>query len=345
MKGRRFHKKNMAIYGVLLLFSLVFASFRGGVLPYGLFYFFLGYPLFLAVYIVYAHTALLVFHELPERRVKKMEEVKYRLVTENHGPLPLFRIGLTFEEELCLMKGTKAWISLLPGQRMELNCALRCRYAGTYGVGLKYFEIEDPLGLLSVSFPMPTEYLAIVRPRISDEAGAFPELKNRIPDHSRQKDLYEDVLGCDLRTYVPGDPLHAIHWKNYARTKEVLVRLPEEENLGRIHILLRTREKLLNLPEMKRRDLYLEYVISLAHNFLKQGKPVDFSYAAGDLKTVIITGWKEFEEFWHHMPEEITHHRSASFAKDMEQKIRNFSASGEDWMEIDEENFMPEEML
>lgn len=338
-------KMPLFLYIVLLILAVVFASFYGGVLPFLCLFFLLLAPLFSLLYALYAHAAFRIYHELADRRIKKGEEVTYRLVLENHGPLPLFLVTLQFEEQLCDLREMTTTLSLLPWQRLTLTTPLSCRYAGTYPVGVQFYGIRDPFGLFSFRFRVPSEFRAIVRPRISNEAESRVLSTIRTPDRSIQPDVLEDVLGNHLKTYQPGDPVHAIHWKNYARTGEVLIRTPEEESMGKVHILLDSEENVQGIQAMRRRDLFLEYVVSVAHAFLKQGKPVDFSYAAGDLKTTVIAGWREFSSFWNQMPEDLTHHRSEDFEAQRERRIRELSTAGEQWIMIREEEFRPEGAL
>ena len=332
----------LLIFMVLLILAVVFASFYGGVLPFLCLFFLLSCPAFSLLYALYSHFTFRIYHELADRRIKKGEEVTYRLVLENHGPFPLFLVTLQYEEQLCDLREMTTTLSLLPWQRLTLTTPLSCRYAGTYPVGVLFYAIRDPFGLFSFRFSVPSEYRAIVRPRITNDAGHRVLSTLRTPDRSVQPDLYEDVLGNNLKTYQPGDPVHAIHWRNYARTGEVLIRTPEEENMGKIHILLDSEEVVQGIDSMRRRDLFLEYVISVAHAFLKQGKPVDFSYAAGDLKTSVIAGWRDFSDFWNQMPEDLVHHRSEDFEIQREKRIRELSVAGEEWISISERDFRRE---
>ncbi len=342
MKERLKQKLPLLVYIVLLILAVVFASFWGGVLPYLCLFFLLLCPLFSLLYAFYAHTALQLYHELSDRRIKKGEEVTYRLVLENHGPFPLLLVTLQYEEELCELRDMKTTLSLLPWQRLTLTTPLSCRYAGTYPVGVLTYGIRDPFGLFSFRFEVPSEFRAIVRPKIAEGEEQRILSNLRTPDQSIQPDVFEDVLGNHLKAYQSGDPVHAIHWKNYARTGEVLIRTPEEESMGKVHILLDSEEIVEGLPAMRQRDRFLEYVVSVAHAFLKQGKPVDFSYAAGDLKTSVIAGWRDFSSFWNQMPEDLTHHRSEDFAQQCEQRIRELSVAGEEWISIKETEFRTE---
>jgi uncharacterized protein (DUF58 family) len=270
-----------------------------------------------------------------------MEEVSYRLVMENHGLFPLYRISLQFEKEVCDIR-EESELSLLPWQQLEFMLPLSCRYAGTYAVGLLTYTVHDAFGLFSYTFSVPSKCPAIVRPRIKDDYDMVARYKHRLPDHSRQPDLFEDVLGGNLKSYHPGDPIHAIHWPNYARTGEAYIRTPEEESIGRVHILLDPVEKVEGIEELKRRDLFLEYVVSLAHGFLKQGKPVDFSYPSGKLKTVVIVNWQDFFRFWNEMPEEISHPHTEHYLTQKEEKIRFLSSAGEEWLCLRETDFTGE---
>ncbi|MDD6572114.1 MAG: hypothetical protein PUF12_07025, partial [Thermoflexaceae bacterium] len=63
------------IYGICFVLSLVFISFRGGNLPYMLFFLMVCNTIAAVVYILYVYFTIRIYQEIPERRVTKREFV------------------------------------------------------------------------------------------------------------------------------------------------------------------------------------------------------------------------------------------------------------------------------
>jgi len=147
------------------------------------------------------------------------------------------------------------------------------------------------------------QVLPLVNPETAEDA--VKVVLNLASDTSggRMKEQ-ESILGNDLRTYVPGDPLKRIHWKNYARSGELFVRLPEEKDLALVSVVLRTRpmevdprktekpdpEKVRAWQEKRlmERDHFLTMAVSVAAYFAEQKRPVQFFYYnAGIMRTLV----------------------------------------------------------
>ena len=102
-----------------------------------------------------------------------------------------------------------------------------------------------------------------------------------------------------MRSYMKGDSLKSIHWKNYARTGNLMVRLPEKQNSDMLSLILMTEESGNEDSDLQRRDLYLEYLISVANYFAQMKKPVRVVYFDSGVKTFVIDGYKTFQEFYY----------------------------------------------
>lgn len=330
----------LLIYLVLLAGAVTFVSFYGGALPYALCFLLLLYPVFSLCHKIYVDLALRIFHELPERRVEKYKDTEYRLVLENRGPFPIHDLELTYEERLCLLPKKETRISLMPGQHITLIFELSCKYAGTYPIGLLSYTIRDPFHLFSYTFRTPAEFRAIVRPRVTDVAE-----KEMLTERERSKSgakhpfLFESIAGSDLKQYQAGDSVHAVHWKNYARTGELMVRKPDEQDLSGVHVFLDSLEPSVEETDVRRRDLFLEYAVSLANCFLKQGRSIDFCYPAGDVKRMMIASWNDFLVFVDQMPEELSHQRKEDTPDKMKKLAYELTRLGEDCLFLRESDF------
>lgn len=90
----------------------------------------------------------------------------------------------------------------------------------------RLFEVRDFFGLASVRWerldPQPFRVLPQIFASSPALARSFVDGDDRfVPSRPRLGDL------VDTRAYMPGDPIRHIHWKNFARTQQVIVRIPE----------------------------------------------------------------------------------------------------------------------
>jgi hypothetical protein len=107
---------------------------------------------------------------------------------------------------------------------------MRCIYAGSYITGIEGITFRDCFGLIRLTLRNPNPLRMQVLPVVTGMAGedmsrVIWEMVHGAPGRKRE---YENTLGVDLAKYSAGDPLKRIHWKNYARSGELFVRLPEE---------------------------------------------------------------------------------------------------------------------
>jgi Protein of unknown function DUF58. len=100
---------------------------------------------------------------------------------------------------------------------------------------------------------------------------------------------------------MDGDPLNYVHWKNYARTGEMYVRLPDRQDSEMMTFLIVSDED----ASIETRDYMLEYVVSAANWFAEQSKPVRFMYYCSGVKDYLIDGYDSFSGFYFEKLSEI----------------------------------------
>ena len=97
---------------------------------------------------------------------------------------------------------------------------------GRYFYKRQYLNIRDFAGFFAVSFMQPpclsVPYI-VVQPVIPPQKTVFPDLRSRtvndLPSQERTSELYES------RPYFPGDDPRKIHWKLYAHTNTLSIKL------------------------------------------------------------------------------------------------------------------------
>ena len=97
---------------------------------------------------------------------------------------------------------------------------------GRYFYKRQYLTIRDFAGFLTVSYMLPPRLsapYAVVQPALPPERAVFPNLRSRavndLPSQERTHELYES------RPYFPGDDPRKIHWKLYAHTNTLSIKL------------------------------------------------------------------------------------------------------------------------
>ncbi len=295
-------------YLALLGGAVIWASFYGGTLPFLMLYTVLILPVASGVYLFYAWRSLHFYQKLPTHKATKGEEVPYQLSVENTGILPIVSVAMLLENERCSVKGIgeEVRLSLKPGERVGFTSQMTCLYAGAYEIGVRTFLMEDCFHLFMLRLKAPTDFRVFVRPRITDMAESMmdlEEIRNQVEIPNSR--LFENTLGNDLRKYQKGDSLKAIHWKNYARSGQLLVRMPEPKQIRHIHVFLIPKESSQALSDIKLRDRFLEMAVSIADYFCTRNRPVSFHLPKGGMQFVTVDSYGTFREFYDALPDEL----------------------------------------
>ena len=120
---------------------------------------------------------------------------------------------------------TAARLSIpLQGMRTEYHPENLTR--GRYFYKRQYLNIRDFAGFFAAAYTQPpclsVPYI-VVQPALSPQKTVFPDLRSRtvndLPSQERTHELYES------RPYFPGDDPRKIHWKLYAHTNTLSIKL------------------------------------------------------------------------------------------------------------------------
>ena len=96
-------------------------------------------------------------------------------------------------------------------------------------------------------------------------------------------------------------PLHAINWKVSARLSELVTRVPDKMEKRTVTILMLAAfvpDKMQDLEFLKKRDFFLEFIVSAAWHFGRQGIPVRLIYPAGKVSELVVDSYESFQEFY-----------------------------------------------
>ena len=296
----------LLIYLILLAGSAVLISFRGGAFSYVLFFAVLIYIPVALLQILYTRIMLRVYQEVTVRLLYKNTAVPYQISIENAGPVPIGGLRLIRDRKVTHFKEdfTTEVFRLLPKESRAIETEISCRYAGSYTVGVARIAISDCFGIIKISYDIPAPLRLHVLPTVTDIA--VEDIGRMLSENMNHNSAYkmdkrEDYPGNELRKYMDGDPISYVHWKNYARTGEMYVRLPDRQDSEMMTMVVVSD----NDPSITERDYMLEYVVSAANYFVGQSKPVRFMYYASGVKDFLIDGYDSFSRFYFEKLSEI----------------------------------------
>lgn len=300
-----------AAYALLLTGALVLVSFRGGTIPWLLLYFLLMIPVLAVLYVLYVYCRFRIGQNVA-RTVNKGEKLPYHLELANEDFLLISGIGLNFYTDMTHVMergkhgGLKPYrqekdrISLLPYQKSEVELELYCKYRGTYPVGVKSVSVTDFFGLFTITYPMLAHIRLTARPRIL----TLEQLQSSLARLDAKRSCaslcdLQELLDLELRKYVPGDPIRCIHWKNSAKTGELLVRKQMPQELYEMVVLMdcsplqKEGEKRLQAE-----DNIIEATLALLYDACKKGIPASVIFWSDKPREIEINDLKSFDRFY-----------------------------------------------
>jgi uncharacterized protein (DUF58 family) len=338
------HKWRLRIYLVVLIASIVFASFYGGPVSFVWLH---GVALLLplsAVYLFASYHCLRIFQELDVIKLTKGETHTYHVVLENDGIFPIYNMTLFLYTDRCKLFDIQEGgnVSLNSFEKVELSSDIQCFYAGAYYIGIKAIRLTDPFQIFNVTLEIPWKHRAIVRPQISDLASQDLEIENIIQNLGVKSEYrFEEIPGSDNRPYVRGDSLHSINWKVSARLNELTVRLPDKMEKKRITLVLlaeKTSDDSQDIEFLKSRDYFLEFIISAAWYFSDRGIPLTVIYPSGSVVETTIRTHDDFEDFYNIVTDHIYYGTDSTLTELQDLAFAGEKSANEDetWIVIKE---------
>ncbi len=312
----------LSFFICLLITSTVIVSLWGGAFSYAFFYSLLLYVPLSILYLFYLSFSFRISQELDGRIFKKGEKREYSIILENSGFLPVASFKLISSDLVSQYKDDSFSLDykLFSHESIKISNPLSCKYAGSYTAGLIAISLKDPFGLLKLSFKIQDRLRVHILPEITDLAWSdLDRIYNNTGSYQMHND--ESFLGNDIRKYAPGDPVHSIHWKNYARTKQLFIRLPEEKCSELIKMVIIKTKSGMDEESLKRRDYFLEYLVSAMSYFAKNKRPLQLISSDPAVDGVIIDDYESFNKAYLDTLQKIMSH---PVSKETEAKT-NFS--------------------
>ncbi len=157
--------------------------------------------------------------------------VTVQVLFRNKSILPVFHVRLALEVKSSFEKKENvAWHNVfrIPPGGSLVELALTLTQAGNYEIGPQKLRIYDMVSLFSMTKKLSGRKNIQVMPRISEIPVFLTQpVKNFFGDsdyYDEEKRGYDHSETFQIRPYVPGDRLQAIHWKLSAKTDELMVK-------------------------------------------------------------------------------------------------------------------------
>lgn len=286
---------------VLWIASLVLISLYGGALSYGLYWTITLIPVVSILYLVIVILGFSIDQQLKSRTVIVGQQVDYLLELKNDSPFSYSGMKfIMFPDFFTMEKAPENMIyELTPGGKVKFETGLKCRYRGSYDIGVQYVVLYDFLNIFSWKYRLLSPIKAIVKPQLislsslkSLETIAVINSKERLNGQS-----FPDAL---VRNYIMGDSIRRIHWKATARTGELKVRQYNDESNQGVSLYFEGRrysEKPSDYLPLENK--LLETVLAVSGYFARQSMPVYVTQGDGEyLDAFLAQDEKGFEALY-----------------------------------------------
>ncbi|HPJ22216.1 MAG TPA: DUF58 domain-containing protein [Clostridia bacterium] len=295
------------IYSILILASLYFVYFYGGVVPWALFYLVILLPLVSFSYLLITYFSFTYIEKSSATTYIKGEKMLYRCSFANNMLLPSVYTKIFIQTPDSLVRGGCDILneSVVMGKGRKIEYEIDCRYRGRYEIGIMKVEFTDFLNLFRLVLKKSAYNSVLVFPRIK----VSNELINdgmtlsdfRVAMFNKSKG--EETM-VNLREYAYGDSSRLIHWKLSARLNKLMVTDKESTFDSRIFIVVDLKK--IDRPLSERivyEDLLVEEIVSTANYFLGKGVPVDLVYYNNGINIVHGASMKDFDDIYNLMAE------------------------------------------
>ncbi|NMB33761.1 MAG: DUF58 domain-containing protein [Clostridium sp.] len=223
-----------------------------------------------------------------------VEEMLISLKNKSFIPIPNLLISFIISPNMPLLAPSKQTISLGPLKTCNVILKYKAKYRGVARIGIKDIELKDFLGLYSSSILDTLEenkgarQLKVLNRIVDLKINALFLLDSTSIDGSKSETKPKDLNflnfisgepGYEFREYQPGDPMHRIHWKIFAKGGTLMVREDERNNVSRKRLLL---DPLISKSgesqkrgRVQREDKVLECLISVAYMLVRAGRDIE----------------------------------------------------------------------
>lgn len=306
------------LFFTMVVFMYLYSYILGGETSMVMTYMLLFSPIVSGLLVIPFRKKVLVYVDIPFYEVEKGGVVRVNVRLENKSFMPFPFISLEFCEAVNfkISETYNKIISLGPFEKKVISVEYTAISRGVSKIGISDVCLKDYINLFKLSILKNSN-----EDRFAVEVTVLPRLVNLKPTSKillgseasiRQEDLSSPSMnllnwngepGYEFREYMPGDPLHKIHWKLSARSETLMVRKDEGRGISKKRLILdpyiKTEQKkqtvnviyhlLLGVPpihtvknsdnkdedRLKLEEKILETLLAVAHTSVKIGREVE----------------------------------------------------------------------
>lgn len=291
--------KNRISFIFLLLLSIIFKYNYGGFIP-SFFFNTLLTLLFASIgYTIYVYVRIKFVQDIEKHLVVKGENVKLivKICNEDLLIFPYIFVSFFGSHSLFNADSYSQSLSVTPFSKKEFVFNMACKYRGQYEIGVSDIYIEDFLGLIRLKYRIPETKKILVYPSIQS-LDKFDVFTNSCSDSQNfSSGVSEDVSNIkDLRSYVYGDSLKKIHWKQTAKKNQLMIKNFQSTTDVNVNILLDlSKNKYSEENNIIVEDKLIEAVICVAHYYLFKNISINFIYFDKEIEVLTASNQYEFD--------------------------------------------------
>lgn len=280
--------RNRIIWAALWVLSVVGISFFGGPISYGFFTLLTLVPIVSLIYLLMVSAFFRIYQEQSSRNLVANKPSPFYFILKNEFFFGFASVRVHFFSSFSSITDLDDGVEyeLIPKTGIQKHTNLVCKYRGEYEVGIKSIEVRDYFGLFKRKFNNKETLRVIVKPDVVQ----LTSLKSVRSDKMKTRESTYNPSRPDIlvREYVPGDDVRFMHWKNSARSGELMVRKMTGEEREGIGIVLQNRRHSEDIMEyLPVENQMLKSAIALAYYFTSNNTPVHayLGHGANSTKT------------------------------------------------------------
>ena len=292
-------KKNRITFIFLFIVSIIFKYNYGGFVSSFFFNTLITLLIVSIGYTIYVYVRIKFIQDIEKRIIVKGESLKLivKLYNEDILIFPYVFVSFFGSHSHFNADSYSQSLAITPFSKKEFVFDMVCKYRGQYEIGISDIYIEDFLGLIRLKYKIPESKKILVYPNII-YLSKFDIFSNSCSDSQNfSLGLVEDVSNIkDLRNYIYGDSLRKIHWKQTAKSNQLMIKNYQSTTDVNLNILLDLRHsKYSEDINIIIEDKLIEAVISVVQYYLFKNAAINYMYFDQKLEVIKAANQAEFD--------------------------------------------------
>lgn len=286
------------VWVILFILSLVGITLYGGPISYGFLLLMILIPIVSIIYLLFVYFCFKIYQSKDVVRPVVGEAVPFHFRLMDEFFFAFAGIRVKFFKSFSSIEGLddESEYELIPGQGVNLDTKLVCKYRGNYEVGIKTVEVQDFFRLLRFSYHNPETMRVDVIPRIVRLEGIKCLDQVSVLQDNQNQNIFPDVL---VREYMSGDDIRQINWKVSSHVGKLMVRKQIDEEKQGIGIIVDSRRYSDNQRDyLPIENKMLEAAIAISLYFANKQTPVATFVGSEDVRRVNVNRLEDFDDYY-----------------------------------------------